>query len=152
MANLTFSVKGNNSNTTRLDVETRQFKLIVDEPAEMGGNDEGPNPVEYILAGYAGCLNVVGHVVAKELGINLQKLTIEVSGQLNPTRFLGLSNDERAGFQSINVKLNIDSDATPDTLNQWLEAVENRCPVRDNLSNPTPLSISVNQTEAVLQE
>ena len=152
MANLTFSVKGNNSNTTRLDVETRQFKLIVDEPAEMGGNDEGPNPVEYILAGYAGCLNVVGHVVAKELGINFHKLTIEVSGQLNPARFLGLSNDERAGFQSINVKLNIDSDATPDKLNQWLETVENRCPVRDNLSNPTPLSLSVNQTEAALQE
>jgi len=152
MANLTFSVKGNNSNTTRLDVETRQFKLIVDEPLEMGGNDEGPNPVEYILAGYAGCLNVVGHVVAKELNINLRKLTIEVSGQINPARFQGLSDDERAGFQNIDVNLNIDSDATPAILNQWLEAVENRCPVRDNLSNPTPLNLSVNQTVAALQE
>ena len=151
MANLTVSAKGTSSNTTRLDVETRQFKLIVDEPAQLGGNDEGPNPVEYLLAAYAGCLNIVGHVVAKELGINFRKLTIEVSGQLNPAHFLGLSDDERAGFQHIDVKLNIDSDASPATLKQWLEAVENRCPVRDNLSNPTPLSLSVNQTEAALQ-
>ena len=61
MAKLTFSINGKNANATRLDVKARSFSVVVDEPADLGGTDAGPNPVEYVLAGYAGCLNVVGH-------------------------------------------------------------------------------------------
>ena len=45
--------------------------LIVDEPEALNGTDEDANPVEYILAGFAGCVNVVGHLVAKELGFKI---------------------------------------------------------------------------------
>lgn len=145
MSKLTFSINGENKNVTRLDVNARQFKIIVDEPASLGGTDQGANPVEYILAGYAGCLNVVGHLVAKELGIIINNLRVEVSGDLNPARFMGLSFDERAGFLGLHVKLQVDSDADEVTLEKWLHQVESRCPVNDNLANPTPISISLNQ-------
>ncbi|WP_026473174.1 OsmC family protein [Alkaliflexus imshenetskii] len=145
MSKLTFSVNGTNKNETRLDVEARQFSIVVDEPAQLNGTDAGANPVEYILAGYAGCLNVVAHIVAKELGFTIHKLSVEVSGDINPARFLGLSNDERAGFQGIKVKLDLDSDADQATIEKWIEVVENRCPVNDNLANPTPVSISLGQ-------
>lgn len=144
MSKLNFSINGENKNATRLDVNARQFKIVVDEPAPLGGGDEGPNPVEYILAGYAGCLNVVGHIVAKELGIKLNKFVVEISGDINPARFLGLSFDERAGFQGIHVKLQIDSNADEVTLVKWLKIVEDRCPVNDNLTNPTPIKIALN--------
>ena len=65
MTKLTFAINGENRNATRLDVDARQFRVVVDEPVQLGGSDAGPNPVEYILAGYAGCLTVVGHLVAK---------------------------------------------------------------------------------------
>lgn len=145
MSKLNFSVNGENKNATRLDVNARQFKIVVDEPAQLGGNDEGANPVEYILAGYAGCINVVGHLVAKELGINLKKLSIEISGDINPARFLGLSFDERAGFLGLHVKLQVDSDADEQTLNKWLQIVESRCPVNDNLANATPVKLALSQ-------
>ncbi len=145
MSKLNFSVNGENKNATRLDVNARQFKIVVDEPAQLGGNDEGANPVEYILAGYAGCINVVGHLVAKELGINIKKLSIEISGDINPARFLGLSFDERAGFLSLHVKLQVDSDSDEQTLNKWLQIVESRCPVNDNLANATPVKLALNQ-------
>lgn len=145
MSKLTFSINGENKNVTRLDVNARQFKIIVDEPASLGGTDQGANPVEYILAGYAGCLNVVGHLVAKELGITINNLRVEISGDLNPARFMGLSFDERAGFLGLHVKLQVDSNADEVTLEKWLQQVENRCPVNDNLANPTPIRISLNQ-------
>src|SRR5690554_7369291 len=87
MTKLTFAINGENRNATRLDVDARQFRVVVDEPVQLGGSDAGPNPVEYILAGYAGCLNVVGHLVAKEMGMSIHKLSVEVSGDLNPARF-----------------------------------------------------------------
>jgi len=101
------------------------------------------NPVEYLLAGFAGCLNVVAHLVAREQGIDLKSLKISVDGDINPARLLGLSSDDRAGFQSLRVHLIPDTDATPVAIKKWLETVEDRCPVRDNLANHTPLHIGV---------
>ena len=143
MSDLKFTVTGNSTSATQFIGQARQFKLVIDEPEALNGTDEAANPVEYILAGFAGCVNVVGHLVAKELGFKIEKLEIEVSGQINPNRFLGVSQDERSGFKTIELNLIPKTDASIETLAKWLEIVEARCPVRDNLSNKTPIKISV---------
>ena len=143
MSDLKFSVAGVSTSATQFVGKARQFKLVIDEPETLNGTDEGANPVEYILAGFAGCVNVVGHLVAKELGFKIEKLNIEVSGDINPDKFLGISNNERAGFKNIELKLVPETTASIETLVKWLEIVEARCPVRDNLSNNTPVKISV---------
>lgn len=143
MSDLKFSVQGESSSSTQFIGKTRQFTLVVDEPQSLGGTDEDANPVEYILAGFAGCANVIGHVVAKELGFTINNLRIEVSGELNPNRFLGTSNEERAGFKSISLSLIPDTDASIEVLAEWLRIVEERCPVKDNLQNNTPIKIAV---------
>jgi uncharacterized OsmC-like protein len=143
MSNLRFSVNGESNSTTQFVAKARQFKLVVDEPEELGGADEAANPVEYILAGLAGCINVVGHLVAKELGFVISKLNIDISGEINPDKLLGISNHERAGFQSIQINLNPETEADIVTLSQWLKIVEDRCPVKDNLRNETPVRLSV---------
>ena len=110
---------------------------------------EGPSPLEYILAGYAGCINAVGKLVAKEHGIVLKSLQVELSAKLSLDKYQGKISDERAGFQSIEVLVKPTSDATTEQLNAWLNEVENRCSVQDNLVNPTPVSVVLfNQTQA----
>ena len=143
MSDLKFSVSGDSSSATQFIGKTRQFTLVVDEPESLGGTDEDANPVEYILAGFAGCANVIGHIVAKELGFVIKNLKIEVSGELNPERFLGASYKERAGFKSINLNLIPETEASIETLTKWLQIVEERCPVKDNLQNSTPVTIAV---------
>ena len=136
-------MNGESNSTTQFVAKARHFKLVVDEPEELGGADEAANPVEYILAGLAGCINVVGHLVAKELGFVISKLNIDISGEINPDKLLGISNHERAGFQSIQINLNPETEADIVTLSQWLKIVEDRCPVKDNLRNETPVRLSV---------
>lgn len=143
MSDLKFSVFGESTSSTQFVANARQFKLIVDEPEGLGGTDEDANPVEYILAGLAGCINVIGHIVAKELGFTINKLNIEVSGDINPNKFLGASDDERAGFKSIELNLVPETNASIETLSKWLTIVEERCPVKDNLNNKTPVKLSV---------
>lgn len=146
MGNLTFKITGRNANSTRLDIEARQFKFIADEDASFGGLDEGPNPLEYLLGGYASCLNVIAHLVAKEQNIQLRGLEINITGNdLNPAKVLGQPTTERTGFQSLDVQFEVDSDADQATLEKWIEEVKGRCPVGDNLANPTPIKISVSQ-------
>ncbi|HEY3429697.1 MAG TPA: OsmC family protein [Cyclobacteriaceae bacterium] len=140
---LKFSIQSKSETPARTEIETRGFKLIVDEPTELGGTNQAPNPVEYILAGYAGCINVVAHITAKELNIDLKDLQISIEGDLNPARLFGTSYSERAGYQSIEVKLKTKNAIAEGLRNKWLQQIENRCPVNDNLRNSTPINFSL---------
>jgi uncharacterized OsmC-like protein len=140
MSDLNFNITSTNENPTKLNVNARQFKFVVDEPAALGGTDHGANPVEYLLGALAGCLNVVSHVVANELNLPLKGVTIDIEGNLNPDKFFGKSTEERAGFKGIRVTISPVTDADQSLIQKWLEIVESRCPVSDNLVNPTPVS------------
>jgi uncharacterized OsmC-like protein len=141
---LKFSISSVSESAARTKIKTRDFDLTVDEPEELGGSNQAPNPVEYILAGYAGCINVVAHIVAQELDFTLENLKVDIDGYLNPNRLFGTSLDERAGYKNIEVKLATSSAIDPELKKKWLSEIEHRCPVNDNLTNPTPISLSIN--------
>ncbi len=144
---LTFAVRGTADTAARTTVRARDFSLVVDEPPSLGGDDLGANPVEFLLAGFAGCLNVVGHLVAQEQGLTLRSLDVEVSGPLDPARLFGQDTEVRAGFQHIEVALRVDADADAAALDHWVRTIEARCPISDNLRNATPVHLGVVRTE-----
>ena len=139
----TFYITGKSLSDTKLLAKVRNFEMIVDEPAEIGGTDEGPNPVEYILVALAGCLNVTIKGIASEKGINIRSLEFVLEGRLNPEKFQGISKKERAGYKEIKATVYIESDTTKEKLEELLKEVEERCPVTDNLKNPTPVKIEI---------
>ena len=143
MSDLNFSLTGQNENATNFVAKTRQFTLTIDEPEGLGGTDHAANPVEFLLAAYAGCLNVMSHIVANELGFKLFGLKIELDGDLNPSKVFGQPTEDRAGYKEIRVNIIPESNANEQTLAKWLKNIESRCPVNDNLINPTPVKISL---------
>lgn len=145
MSDLNVKIEGNSKNATQLNVNARQFEIIVDEPPLFGGTDNGANPVEYLLASYAGCINVVAHVTARELGIEVTNLKITISGDLNPAKFTGQSDAERAGFKNIDVIFEPESNASAELTEKWIRQIKDRCPINDNLANPTPLSFNLKE-------
>ncbi|GEP51668.1 hypothetical protein FNO01nite_23400 [Flavobacterium noncentrifugens] len=104
---------------------------------------EGPSPIEYLLAGFAGCINAVGKIVAKELNIGLKSLQVEISGTLELDKYNGKETDKRAGFESIQIVVKPTSDATLEQLKNWIQIVESRCPIQDNIVNPTPVHLTL---------
>ena len=143
MEDLIFSISGRSVTPTRFEGKVRQFSIVVDEPENFGGKDSAPAPVEYILAGYAGCLNVVVNLIAKEMGITIKNLEINIIGDINPEKLFGVSDKERAGFKSLNIHLDIKSGASKEVLQKLLNQVKERCPVNDNLKNTTPIIYSI---------
>lgn len=150
MADLNFSLSGQSENQTKFVAKTRQFQLIIDELEGLGGTDHAANPVEFLLAAYAGCLNVMGHIVAKELGFKLNSLKIELNGDLNPSKVFGQPTTDRAGFKEIRVNIIPDAKVDKGILEKWLETIESRCPVNDNLINPTPVKIVLKQEKVLI--
>jgi uncharacterized OsmC-like protein len=143
MGDIKFRVNAHSENATKTVVKARGFEMIIDEPADLGGTNEGPNPVEYILAAYSGCINVMAHIVAKEMGFELRGMSINISGTLNPARLFGQSFEERAGYKSIELIMTPDCDVDEITLEKWKEVVCDRCPVSDNLKNETPIVVKL---------
>ena len=142
MERLKIRMKAWKESHTKTVVESRNFRITIDEPPSLGGKDEGPNPVEYLAAALVGCLNITGHIVAREMGIKLEELNFSVEGEIDPRGFMG-KGDVRPGFLSLRVKLEVKTDVDNETLKEWLRVVESRCPVSDNIKNETPVEIEV---------
>ncbi|MFD1599351.1 OsmC family protein [Halobellus rarus] len=138
-----FAVSAESESETKTAVQARDFEFIVDEPAALGGSNDGPNPVEYLIGAWAGCLNVVVHTVAEERGIDVDSVEIEIQGDLDPRKFLGAAEDIRAGYQELEAKIEVESDADEEALDALGVAVEERCPVGDNIGNPTPTNVAI---------
>ncbi len=138
-------VTGTGKSATQMEVRSGKFSMIIDEPEQMGGTGTGPSPVQLILFALAGCLNMTGNFVAREMGLSFRGLKVEISGELNPCKFMGISDDERAGFRKIEVTIipETDTDISPSLLENWLREVETRCPVTDNIKEATKIAIKL---------
>ena len=137
------NVNAESKNPTKVEVNVRGYSFEIDEPEAHGGTGSAPTPVEYELGALTGCFNVVAHVVADEMSVEIESLEIQASGELDPAKFQGEDTGERAGFQQIELDIDAETDADFETERELFEKVEERCPVRDNISHETPVELKL---------
>jgi len=139
-------VKGKSESSTRISVSSGGFNMIIDEPEQMGGTNQGPTPIQVLLMALAGCLNVTAHEVAKQQDIPLVSLNIEIDGNLDACTFMGCSTNNRAGFDKIKVHFDakFSVPVPQNKIDQWVSDTERRCPVTDNIKAATEISLVVN--------
>jgi uncharacterized OsmC-like protein len=113
-----------------------------DEPAVLGRGNTAPNPVEQLLGALGNCL-AVGHAAnASVAGIRIRSLDLELEGNIDSHTFLGLG-DGNAGYESIRVKVNLQSDATPSQLAELHRKVVGTSPVGHSLSRAVPVQVDL---------
>ena len=122
-----------------------KHESIVDQPEELGGTDSGPSPLDYVFVALGGCLVTIAKIVAGQQKINLRGIEVEITGDLNLDVLRGQEMNERSGFTSINTKVKVDADLTKEEKEAFLEEVDRRCPVSDNLINLTPVTIQLSE-------
>ncbi len=138
------NVKANVASGFKVEVRTSNHLMIVDQPPASGGNDEGPNPLEYLLAALASCIATVGIIVAKQERLVFNKFEVTINGDYDPNVLMGKPSENRAGFAGIKVKVNLDAPKlTEDEKEAFLRKVEHRCPVTDNLLNNTQVEFGL---------
>lgn len=138
-----FNVASTTKSNSVAEIKVRQFNVLIDEPSQLGGTDQAPNPVEYILTGLAGCIHILGFKVAQELEMELTDLKINITGQLNPMKLFGMPTEDRAGYQGISISLQPETNADAQTMEQWKSIMAERSPVLDNLSRETPVEVKL---------
>jgi uncharacterized OsmC-like protein len=143
---MTIKIHGKSESATRINLNAGGFKMIIDEPEQMGGSNLGPSPVQVLLMALAGCLNVTAHEVAKQRNLGLKSLSINIEGNLDACTFMGCNDENRAGFENINVKMDaqFENIQMQNTIDDWLAETERRCPVTDNIRSLTNIALHLN--------
>lgn len=57
-------------------IKTSDFALVADEPVHTGGQNAGPAPYDYLLAGLGACTSITLQMYAEHKGWNLGELSI----------------------------------------------------------------------------
>ena len=134
-------IKSEAQTDTKLEVEERGHEAVVDEPSQFGGENKGPNPLEYMFTGLAGCINVTIHHIANQNEIKVESLEINVTGDIDLQKFM-TGEGGRAGFQDINVEIEIETNTDSETEASLIGEAEKRCPVSDNLQHETNVELN----------
>ncbi len=110
-----------------------------DEPPVLLGDDNAPNPVEYVLSALAGCLTTTMAYHAAARGIEIEAVSSKLEGDLDLQGFLGLSDTVRKGFSEVRVTMRVRSEASPEALLELAKF----SPVYDIVSNSLPVDVVI---------
>ncbi len=120
-----------------VESESRGFRVVMDEPENLGGTNTGMNPVEALLCALGSCQTIVAVAFAKANHVNLQDFKVEVEGDLDTGGFLHGKPGVRMGFSEVRVKMYFKTDSPPDKVEAFQKFIESRCPVGDVVLNGT---------------
>ncbi|MCZ6666946.1 MAG: OsmC family protein [Gammaproteobacteria bacterium] len=127
----------------RSDVTIRDHHVVVDEPPQLGGGDAGPNPIELLLAALGACQEITYKAYATAMGIDIERVSVELKGDIDLRGFFGVDETVRAGYQKIRGTVHIESCASREALEKLKAAVDAHCPLLDMLTTPVPISLEL---------
>lgn len=119
------------------------FVLDSDEPEVLLGEDNGANPVEYVLNALAGCMTTTMVYKAAVHGIIIEELESELEGDLDLRGLLQISDEVRNGFQNINIRFRVKTKGNEEEHLRLLEELCLTSPVFDIVTNKVPVNVSV---------
>jgi uncharacterized OsmC-like protein len=122
---------------------TKPHTFVKDEPPVLLGNDNGANPVEYLLAGLAGCITTSLVAYASAKGVKIDSIESTLEGEIDLQGLFQLGDNINPGYDGINISFKIESDASDETLQELIDLAKKVSPVANTISRPTPINVTL---------
>jgi uncharacterized OsmC-like protein len=103
------------------------------------GEDQAPNPVEWLLHALIGCMTTTIAYHAAGRGITVDAIDSELDGDIDLRGFLGLNEEVRKGYNDIRVHMRVKTKADPATI----KALTTMSPVFDTVARSVPVAVTV---------
>ena len=142
MAVKTVKVESTLDSKFKIVSDVRGHVITVDQPANAGGGDAGPTPLEYLMVSLAGCIGSIARIMAMQQKLEIRGMTITAEGDLNVDGLLGKPTEDPVGFKEFRILADIDADMTAEEKETFIHAVDARCPVSWSLLNGGKVTIS----------
>ena len=119
----------------------KPFEFTNGEPPVLLGDNEGANPVEFLLHALAGCVTTTTVLHATARGINIQRISTRLVGDLDLQGLLGLGDSVPAGYRQITIEMDIDADCSDEELDDLLAFARGHSPVCNTICRPVPVTL-----------
>ena len=123
------------------DSREKPFVFTNGEPPVLLGNNEGGNPVEFLLHALAGCVTTTTVLHAAARGIRIERLSTRLSGNINLQGLLGLDDSVSPGYEQIRIEMDIKADCSDEELDDLLAFARGHSPVCQTVWRPVPVVI-----------
>lgn len=120
---------------------TVPFEFMNGEPPVLLGNNEGANPVEFLLHALAGCVTTTFVLHATARGIHIRELSTELKGKLDLQGLLALDDSVPVGYEQIDIRMTVKADCSDTELDDLLEFAKQHSPVCNSVCRPVPVVI-----------
>lgn len=120
---------------------TKPFEFTNGEPPVLLGDNEGANPVEFLLHALAGCVTTTFVLHAMARGITIRELSTELAGEIDMRGLLGLDDTVSPGYEQIRIRLHVKADCPDKELEDLLAYTQQHSPVCNTVCRPVPVVI-----------
>ena len=124
----------------RCETTSRGHTAVADEPRSLGGTDTAQSPIELFLTSIATCQAATYRLWAAELGIALDRVTVEVEGDIDLRGYLGLDDDIAPGYGELRLRVRLEGPESEARYRHLAEEAERHCPLLDAVVRPLPLT------------
>ncbi len=144
-SSITVVVESKNQGGFFTKVSIRNHEILSDQPQGFNGKNQGPKPSELVLAALAACQETTYRIYAEDMGINIDEISVELTGIQDLRGFMALSEEVPAGFTNISGTVFIQSEASKSDLELLQKQVDKYCPVLDDLKRPVNVSLTIDK-------
>jgi len=120
---------------------TEPFVFDNGEPPVLLGQNEGANPVEFLLHALAGCVTTTFVLHASARGIKLRKVATELEGDIDVQGLLDLDPSAAVGYEEIRIKMDVEADAPDEEIDELIEFTKAHSPVCNTVCRPVPVKL-----------
>ena len=124
-------------------VETGQALTVAGLHPATGGDGSLACSGDMLLQALVACAGVTLRAVATSLGIDVAGGTVGADGDLDFRGTLAVSKEAPAGFRSIRLTFDLDTEASAEQIQTLIRLTERYCVVYQTLTHPAQLSMSV---------
>jgi uncharacterized OsmC-like protein len=123
------------------DSRKTAFEFMNGEPPVLLGDNEGANPVEFLLHALAGCVTTTLVLHAAVRGIAIKELSTELEGDLDVRGLLALDDAVSPSYEQIRIRMTIKADCSDEELEDLLAVAQAHSPVCNTVCRPVPVVI-----------
>jgi len=123
------------------DSRAEAFEFTNGEPPILLGDNEGANPVEYLLHALAGCVTTTFVLHAAARGIRISSLSTELIGDMDLQGLLALDEGVSPGYEQIRIRMDVEAECTDAELDDLLAFAQAHSPVCNTVCRPVPVVV-----------
>lgn len=125
-----------------VDISVGPHALVADEPAESGGNDFGPVPHDFLLAGLGACTVMTLRMYADHKKIPLERVQVQLSRRKIKAADCPDCVTKEGEVEEMTRVITLTGDLSDENRQRLLE-IANKCPVHRTLTGEIKVRTSL---------